>query len=746
MADELPPVKIQLVAGGVQDVKTALKTVETAIRQHYLNTAKFAVQSARKQQREYDNLYKNIDRQADNHDSKAIQQQKSLNDKLISQEKALTAKLIAEYKTRGSAFKDSLGRLGRSGVSAGSGVRVGGGAGRNNMAAAAGAIFGIGGGGGILGRGVQGASAGYAIGGVGGAGIGAAAAIGAASVQKAFEVLISGIKYGVETFYSAVTQLGGGFNVADSIAQRIKNKRAAAETAASTAFLKPEERLTSTQAMAYARGVTRGTEFSTAEGLAAQNAWIAKTGDKKGFAENGSFLTRLATGFMGGDLTGATNQMANTKAQFSGLSSKDLQRLTMGEIQLAQRGSIEFKDTQSTSRITGAAGQQTGDMVKNITRQIGLAQIIAPGAGGNDEAITQVHSLNMGLSRLARAKTGSKDWKEAQTLGIKTDANGKITNYEDTVKKLALMNPKSLPKAIADESRAASAIQNIKNKITGDTSEEQSKSLDKLMKDFTDISVSTENFKDATQELVDGPIAQLKAFFNELSEQTGKKLELQFLKLVDALTSMDLDKITDTLSESFEALQTIIEASLPFLALFSQAVAGFAMMYAQITGNTKMYTEVGELMVKLGGIVEDLNKTPEERKEDKRRRQEIVTTADVKYFAPGVQRYKDLAEQGLIDEYGGGKMLKAALSDKKLTDEEKAQYKERIGYSVLPKEKQDDVDKELNLLSQSDLSIKKTIEDMEKTRGTLDKTNTGLFDLVTVLKNKEPSTSPPNGG
>lgn len=562
MAETLPPVQIQLVAGGVEDVKKALKTVDTAIRNHYLNTARYAVQSAKVQQKAYDNLYKNIDRQADNHDSKAIAQQKSLNDKLLAQEKQLTQKLIAEYKTRGASFKDSLGKLGRGGVSAGSGVRVGGGANRNNLAAAAGTIFGIGAGGGVLGRTVQGASAGFGVGGLTGGAIGGAAALAAATVQKAFSVLISGIQSGAEAFFGAITQLGGGFDVSNAIAQVHKNNRTATQISAGTAFLSADERITSQQALGIANGTTKGTEFDQATGLAALQAWQAKTGDTKGFIENAGFLTSGASTFGNGDLVGFTNQLANTKTQFSNLSSGELTRVALGQMQQGQRGSIEFKDQASLATITAAAGSQTGDVAKNILFQTGLAQIAAPGAGGStDEAATQIRAYNTAISKIARGQ--GKQAGEKSRLGLTTDSQGKVENYSDVLKKVVLMKPGEVPHTIASEVRGSSFIQSLKNKVSGNTDEERSASYDKLIKQFTDVSVSMEDFNKATKETTETVDYQLKTAFNELKQVIGDQV------------MPDLTNFAKSIKENQPLIESTIKTVITYFELLGQGISDF---------------------------------------------------------------------------------------------------------------------------------------------------------------------------
>lgn len=222
---------------------------------------------------------------------------------------------------------------------------------------------------------------------------------------------------------TTASQLGGGFSIADSVAQRGELERNAILLGNSAlgiggvtkADVDPAKIIARAKAASIATGTDAG------ELVAATQSYVAKSSDFKGGMENMEFFGDLAKG-TGAKLSDIADAAGIIRSQNKNLDAEGVKNMLLAVVKQGQQGSVELSDlAKSAGKMTRSATSYAGDQTVNQQKLLGLSQIAVRTTGSPEGAA-------VALSALGSDTRGNAD-KISAALGYSVlDKGGKVVN------------------------------------------------------------------------------------------------------------------------------------------------------------------------------------------------------------------------------------------------------------------------------------------------------------------------------
>ncbi len=593
----LPPIQIQIVAGGLSEVLASLKTVEKAQIQAEQRTTKLQKSELTKRLADL----KSYEREAINSqkriaDSVAPKASRRGNEQLSSERK-LTDGLVKEHRRRGSQLRDVMKQLGLNGQSNSSNVA-------GKLMSSGGGSSGGGGGISSLLKGLGGEGGGMAgISGealVAGAGVATIAVGAVVAYKKAMEILADGIRMGVNEFADAILEIGGGFKVSSAIAQGERNKRKATEIAVGSFGGVSPDALQKT-----VKGLSSGSEKSRDEWNQAAEKWHSLTGDLDSFGRLGKDFetTALVTK---SSLADTANMYGNIKAMKPDMSDDELLKIGRVMIGANAKGAIDLKDTNQIGEAVALTGQMEGGVnARNVQTMMSHLQMVKGGAGVSpSEAATMEKEIIKGMVQVSQ-----KNPALAAKYGIDVH-EGKIQDYDGAVKRMVagIQNDENVMKALGGKGGAYRGLTGIANQAgikSGDSNDVISAKIDARMKEFGPV---TQGQMDAGASTIKGTAdSQIKTAFEEMKRMVEDEVNPSFERLVPMLKAFtggfsnetgNIRQAANVIVDTFEVLmttgqalegtfRTIAEVILNFGAATMRTVAAMEGVVAHLPGTDK---------------------------------------------------------------------------------------------------------------------------------------------------------------
>lgn len=243
-------------------------------------------------------------------------------------------------------------------------------------------------------------------------------------VGKAGSAVVGGAK----ALGGLVSQLGGGFSVADSIARQGQLQRAAIALSNSAYIPGAEgmsgQRLDPKDIIARAKGASVATGMEASDLVEATKAYVAKSSDVKGGMANMEFFGQIAKA-----TDTSVQDVAKTagilRVQNKNLDEKAMKQMLLDVIMQGKQGSVEFEDLgRVAGKVTRSSANYGGTQADNQRKLLGLSQIAMRTAGSPEEAATILSNIS------ADAMKHSKGVEKV--LGKDTfDAQGRIAKGPD---------------------------------------------------------------------------------------------------------------------------------------------------------------------------------------------------------------------------------------------------------------------------------------------------------------------------
>lgn len=666
-----PEVKIQFVAGGVDNILKGLKTVEGALQNSALRERQIKETNLQKikeleekklakvkeindkevlSDQDKANKIKHIEENVSN-SIRTIKEREALRihqiqeraaQRQIDNERKLTSRLQDEHNKRNHQLTSSMQSKGMSNISP-TGSNIAG-----SFSEAGGSLMAMGGE-------AVGLSA------IGGGAIVAAVAAGYV-IKKSFDILVDGIKFAASEFSSAILEIGGGMSVSAAIVKGQKARQQASRLAANIPDV--SERMSADEITATSMQIATNTPFDYEDVVKGFQAFNELTGKAKSFATVAPELMKIAKvgGLSAEEIARVYGQL---QAQFPGMSADQTVAATRNLLKLGQVGSVELKNVQNIAQVTDFARVVSPDKVRGIGMMGGMVQLIKPHTGGAEEAVTGLKNLNEELLTSHRLDV-------EQMLGHKITTKNKegdtvFKDYKKTIAELALLNITNpeLVQGTIPEKRALRAIRGV-----GVSAEEL----------FTPGMSKAEKLR-ITEEMLDKYFnltktsGELQEEYNISINNSTDQMKISFDKLKNTIDGISDPLVREVLPKIQEFVKAIGEHS-PEIAAASQVLLDsinviidiFGLLAPSIEGSIKAILGISDAIIKgmdeatmhlfpgLHGLSEDLtklrneiNKTPAQRQAEKA--DNSFHTLNPDFIGPPT---KDASKAALILEQGGG--------------------------------------------------------------------------------------------
>lgn len=519
----IPPVKMHIVLGGVKEVQKSLKTLQKSL---------------------------------DDVEKTYIKTQKNANRQVESDLKASLSRRESLMKNYERSYIESIKKMHRAESDMG---KIRGGAAGGGIGKVRGSRIGIGGGG-----------TGGGISGVAGAGAALGAALGAAGAfSKAISYVTNAVQKTANELISGVTQIGGGFSIADSMVSSASSQRLAVQIASNAGA---SGGITSGAVGTWSKQMGSSTEFNQLEWTKALKSFQTLTGEISGFKDNAEFFGKLAS-VSGSSLDDLAKSAGVLKSQFKDLSDADVKEIMLKMWESGKEGVIEITDVNKMAEITGFASMFKGNKKENIMNIVGGAQTVAPMVGGNaSEAVTRIKAV------LTQLLTNSKKVENIVGYGtMSKDETGKykfnsVNQGYATMAYLAKYKANQLNDLVPNV-RAREAAVALGNRAPDQEKGESTKDyLNRLEKFYDKLNDTTGSISDldkafaATKETVE---YKLKTLFNEFSTSIGNDL---LDTLSDALKDGTIQAGFKSLKDSIPGLVAQFQAMLNMFPIFASAL------------------------------------------------------------------------------------------------------------------------------------------------------------------------------
>jgi len=590
MAD-IPTVKMQIVLGGVDDIKRHLKTIKKALKDIEKSQLRISKRTNRQvesvNKRSYSNRlqaqrsFKRKEISIENSGNERVERslqysyrdrlklQSSFERRYLASMKKMARKEKAIFKSSG--LGRSRGKLGMTGGMKGSRI-----AGMAGLGGAAGAMLG-GGGGGLIATAMLGGS--FALGGP----AVAAAMAGILAIGKAFSLVIGTIKQAATDMVGGVIEIGGGFSIADSMMRSAKAERAATFIASNAGRNDP---ISAGAVSRWSRRMGTGTEFNQLEWAESLKAFQRMTGEVSGFKNNAEFFGKLAS-VSGAALEDLAESAGLLRKQFD-FTDLDIKDIFLRTWKSGKEGVIEITDIPKLTEIIGFSSAFKGDKKQTIMDFIGGAQLIAPSVGGSaSEAVTRMKAFRTlmlknpkKLEALVGSGTMFKDeesgeWK-FKSLNNFFAKMAYVAKYEKNRLKEIAPNIRQQEAAIAISGGIPAMIQKDKEMgIKAETVPEYLIRLEKHFQDLNKVEGSIKNLDKAFISTKNTVEYQLKQAFNELGEEVGGQL----LKAIRA-NKGEILNLVKTIADSTPMLVTGFNS---IIAVLPVVTSGLQSLVAVLT-------------------------------------------------------------------------------------------------------------------------------------------------------------------
>jgi hypothetical protein len=196
-------------------------------------------------------------------------------------------------------------------------------------------------------------------------------------------------------FASTAAQLGGGFSIADAVAQRGDLERNVALLGNSALGVGgvTKDDIDPRKIMARAKAASIATGVDAADLIAATQSYVAKSSDFKGGMANMEFFGELSKG-TGAQLSDITNAAGIIRSQNKDLDAEGVKSMLLAVVKQGQQGSVELSDlAASAGKMTRTATSFSGEQTVNQQKLLGLSQIAVRTAGSPESAAIALSAL-----------------------------------------------------------------------------------------------------------------------------------------------------------------------------------------------------------------------------------------------------------------------------------------------------------------------------------------------------------------
>lgn len=501
-----------------------------------------------------------------------------------------------------------------------------------------------------------------------------------------------------------VAGLGGGYGIADAVGQSLANQKTARQVALQS-YNRSTGQYAATPEQVYgaAQGLASTTGFTTQESVAAIKGF-GETGGYENYAKMMEILPKLGDVAMA---TGADFAQLSKSAGliFAGDTQQSadqlLEKLRM-LAEMGRNGAVDLEDmATSLNVLTASAAQFGGDKMKNIATMGAFAQLARTKgtASSSAEALESAKHLSSDIAKNANKfaalgiqvkdqKTGELTDPRLTVLRAIAATGGDATKLHKLFEERSFKGVQGVAR-IFQEQRAIGLKAGLSDK---EASQKGLDAANKALNEFTDANLTAARTQKEADEMRKDPSIRLNQAFDQLRNAVGDQLVPELIKLIPKITELtpQILKLLDAFVKMVNyAAENPIQAIVAALAVAVGASAVSAAIGAAFTA-----VLAPELIVPIvaAGLIAIMAGVEEVRRKGDRAVAQSEAEADV----AKLRKYEEQVEKGKkIQEEGGGDLVLQA-SQQQLDD-----YKKQLS------QKQNDlIEKRKKLLEEAKGALK----------------------------------------
>jgi hypothetical protein len=329
-----------------------------------------------------------------------------------------------------------------------------------------------------------------------------------------------------------VGAIGGGFTVADALSGEMRAQKAAANFSVASAGGGPAGKLSTEEILKHANAVSKHTGVEAEDIIKGGQAFTAKTGNAQQGLALMSHVAKMAIA-EGVNAEEYATALGTMSAQDATLTTEDL--IQRGQIIAGQgkKGSIEVKDIAShAAKVTAKSTLFEGSKRENDQKMLGLIQAAGTTSGDAAEAATAVANLPSDVLKhekefkAAGISIRGKDGKSLKDINaIVAESIAKTGGDPGKLRQMFGERSIGVPLAAMGAYKEAEE----KKKGTG-----QQAVID-YFKGFQEAALSAKNVEEDFNTVADTTQHKLNQAFNELKVTAGEKLLPELVKLIPKL-------------------------------------------------------------------------------------------------------------------------------------------------------------------------------------------------------------------
>lgn len=374
-----------------------------------------------------------------------------------------------------------------------------------------------------------------------------------------------------------ITQLGGGFSIADAVQGGIRNKGLAADIAASgvnpaSKFEENHKRLSSKEVMGTAQAAATQYGLDTGDALKGLQNFVGVAGDMKTARETLGPLAELsrATGSSLDDMAAAAGNVAAVLPDTANKGERVME-VMRGIAGQGKMGAVEIRDLSTQmAKLVAASGKFEGDNVENILKLGAMAQAARGGGGAWSaaSATTAVNSFTATFGKGAR-----RDAFAAK--GVKID--GADNKIRDPVEIIA--------DSIAATGGNIKQMNDLFGSVMGDRAVSKFvQGYGESTKGITDPAKRAEVGKKAVKAQFDDYMKSAPMSKEDVAKAARLRMQEEDAKIAVTMANFEKAVANQLIPKLIELLPTIEKLVPLFVDLAAQALPSFIDLFKTIAG------------------------------------------------------------------------------------------------------------------------------------------------------------------
>lgn len=347
-----------------------------------------------------------------------------------------------------------------------------------------------------------------------------------------------------------VAALGGGFGIADAVGQSLANQKTARQIALQTYNSKTKGYdLSKEDVYSKGKALSVGTGFDTKTSLGAIHGF-GETGGYENVAKMMPALKQIGDIAMatGADFEQLSKSAGLIFAGDTNQSADDLIKKLAMMAEMGRNGAVDLGDMAgSLNRITASAAQFSGDKMKNLTTMAALTQLARTKgtASSAEEATEATKSLSLDIAHNAKHFSALginvKDPKTGELLDPRTTVMRSLAaTGGDSEKLLKLYGHRSFKgvqgiQRIYQEERGKALKEGKSNEVA---SQRGLDAANRALDDFTEKTGDSARMTKEADEMRKDPSIQLTQALDKLKNEVGDKLVPELTKLIPKIAEL----------------------------------------------------------------------------------------------------------------------------------------------------------------------------------------------------------------